>query len=76
MTKQQQKLHDWLKARYDLYLQDKKKHDLLMYILSDEQADALESAGIERTEIIMRADTPAIIKALENANTYEEITLF
>ena len=76
MTKQQQKLHDWLKARYDLYLQDKKKHDLLMYILSDEQADVLESAGIKRTEIIMRADAPAIIKALENANTYEEITLF
>jgi hypothetical protein len=76
MTKQQQELHDWLKARYDLYLQDKKKHDLLMYVLSDKQADALESAGIERTEIIMRADAPAIIKALENTMAVEQISLF
>lgn len=77
MTSKQQELHDWLKDRYDLYLQDPKKHNLLMYVLSDEQADALESAGIERTEIIMRADAPAIIKALEKAKPpFEEISLF
>lgn len=77
MTSRQQELHDWLKDRYDLYLQDPKKHNLLMYVLSDEQADVLESAGIERTGIIMRADAPAIINALEKAKPpFEEISLF
>jgi hypothetical protein len=47
-----------------------------MYILSDEQADTLEKLGFGRKEILMRSETPAVLKALEEANTVEEISLF
>jgi hypothetical protein len=76
MTQKQRELYDYLKKRYDLYLQDAKTHNLLMYILSDEQADTLEKLGFGRKEILMRAETPAVLKALEEANTVEEISLF
>ena len=76
MTQKQRELYDYLKERYDLYLQDQKKYNLLMYILSDEQADTLEELGFERKEILMRAETPVVLKALEEANTVEEISLF
>jgi hypothetical protein len=76
MTRKQRELYDYLKERYGLYLQDQKKYNLLMYILSDEQADTLEELGFERKVILMRAETPAVLKALEEANTVEEISLF
>ena len=79
MTNAQQELYDYIKDRYDLYLQNPKKYDLLMYVLTDEQADILKSAGFERKTILMRSETPAALKALENAKTqyeYDEISLF
>lgn len=79
MIKAYRELYDYIKERYDLYLQNPKKHDLLMYVLTDEQADILKSAGFERKTILMLSETPAALKVLKNAKSkygYEEISLF
>ena len=69
-------LYQWIKDRYDLYLQDPKKHDLLMFVLSDEQAKELKMAGLEPKQIIMRSEVPAVLKALEDTTAVEQISLF
>jgi hypothetical protein len=69
-------LYQWIKDRYDLYLQDPKKHDLLMFVLSDEQAKELKMAGLESKQIIMRSEVPAVLKALEDTAAVEQISLF
>lgn len=79
MNKAYRELYDYIKDRYDLYLQNPKKNDLLMYILTEEQADVLKSAGFERKTVLMRSETPAALKVLENAKSkydYEELSLF
>lgn len=64
---EREELFLYIKVRYDAYLNDKKKCDLVMMIISEEQADILKSVGLQRKTLLMRAEIPAVLKKLEDS---------
>jgi len=77
MNDGQQRLYERIKNRYDAYLQDNVKHDLLMFILRDEEKNILAEMGLGKISILMRADVPAVLKKFEKLQAKpEEIFLF
>ena len=77
MNDRQRRLYERIKNRYDAYLQDNVKHDLLMFILRDEEKNILAEMGLGKISILMRADVPAVLKKFEKLQAKpEEIFLF
>ena len=77
MNDKQRRLYDRIKTRYDAYLMDKAKCDLLMIVLRKDDADILSEIGFKRTQSLMRSEIPALLKAFELFQSKpEEISLF
>ena len=53
MIYERQKLYKRIKGRYEAYLRDSIKHGLIMFVLSEKEADILAGVGYKRTQSIM-----------------------
>lgn len=60
-----EKLYHYFKDRYDLYLQDKVKYNLEMFVPKQEETEFLKSLGIKTNPIVSRAEAPKVINDIK-----------
>jgi hypothetical protein len=73
---EERELYEYIKARYDEYRRDPVRHNLVAFVLHDDQVDTLAGVGYKTGGTILKAEVPSVLKALSSSDKVDEMSLF